>query len=106
MNRIKEMTETREQHEAKMQSTQAHITNLTYNITATSNREKEFKGNLIRSTNDITKKERDLVNIQKQRDNKLILFGEGYPKLVAEIQKNSRKVKAGLIISPLFARTY
>ena len=99
------MTEMREQYEAKMQSTQAHISNLAYNISATSTREKELKGNQIRLTNEINKKERDLMNIQKQRDNKLILFGEGFPKLVAEIEKNYRKVKVHFLSRYLFAYT-
>ena len=37
-------------------------------------------------------KERELKHIQNQRDNKLILFGDGFPKLVAEIEKNYQKV--------------
>ena len=87
------MTVLREQYEAKMQSTQAHNNNLAYNITSSINREKELKGNLIRMTNEISKKEKQLQNIQSQRDNKLILFGEAFPKLVAEIERNYQKVR-------------
>ena len=77
-----------------MQSTQAHNNNLAYNITSSINREKELKRNLIRITNEISKKEKELQNIQTQRDNKLILFGEAFPKLVAEIERNYQKVSA------------
>ena len=87
------MTALREQHEAKMQSTQAHINNLAHNITSSINRGKELKGNLIRITNEISKNENQLQNIQAQRDNKLILFGEAFPKLVAEIERNYQKVR-------------
>ena len=93
MKQITEMTEMREQHEAQMQSTQAHITNLTHNITVTTTREKELKANWIRMTNEISKKVRDLQIIHKQRDNKLILFGQEFPTLVSEIARNHRKVK-------------
>ena len=75
-----------------MQSTQTHVNNLTYNISSANGKEKELKQNLIRITNEIMNKERELKHIQNQRDNKLILFGDGFPKLVAEIEKNYQKV--------------
>lgn len=82
----------RDEFEAQMQSTQTHLNNLTYNISSKVGEEKELKKNLIRITDEITKKDRELKRIQNQRDNKLILFGDGFPRLVAEIEKNYQKV--------------
>ena len=82
----------REEFEAKMQSTQTHVNNLSYNISSAATREKELKKSLIKISNDITNKERELKNIRNQRDNKLVLFGDGIPKLVNEIEKNYQKV--------------
>ena len=75
-----------------MQSTQIHVNNLSYNISSATTREKELKKSLIKISNDITSKERELKNIRNQRDNKLVLFGDGIPKLVNEIEKNYQKV--------------
>ena len=91
-NRIQELTSLREEYEAQMQSTQTHVNNLSYNISTSEAREKELKRSLITISNEITNKERELKNIQNQRDNKLVLFGDGFPKLVAEIEKNYQKV--------------
>ena len=91
-NRIQELTSLREEYEAQMQSTQTHVNNLSYNISTSEAREKELKRSLIAISNEITNKERELKNIQNQRDNKLVLFGDGFPKLVAEIEKNYQKV--------------
>ena len=91
-NRIQELTSLREEYEAQMQSTQTHVNNLSYNISTSEAREKELKRSLITISNEITNKERELRNIQNQRDNKLVLFGDGFPKLVADIEKNYQKV--------------
>ena len=92
MKRIAEITSERSQYEASIQSTQAHINNLNHNISSCAAREKEFRSHLIRMNNEIGKKEKELLGIQRQRDNKLIIFGEGYPKLIQEIEKNKKKV--------------
>ena len=104
MKRIAEITSERSQYEASIQSTQAHINNLSHNISSCAAREKEFKSHLIRMNNEIGKKEKELLGIQRQRDNKLIIFGEGYPKLIQEIEKNKKKVmssNSSLIIIPV-----
>ena len=104
MKRIAEITSERSQYEASIQSTQAHINNLSQNITSCAAREKELKSHLIRINNEIGKKEKELLGIQRQRDNKLIIFGEGYPKLIQEIEKNKKKVmssNSSLIIIPV-----
>ena len=92
MKRIAEITNERSQYEASIQSTQAHINNLSHNISSCAAREKELRSHLIRTNNEIGKKEKELLGIQRQRDNKLIIFGEGYPKLIQEIEKNKKKV--------------
>ena len=76
-----------------MQATQTHVNNLSHNISTVEAKEKELKKSLIAISNEITHKERELKNIQNQRDNKLVLFGDGFPKLVAEIEKNYEKVR-------------
>ena len=92
VQKINEMVEARSNYEAQMQSTQVHIANLAHNISTTATRDKELKGNVVRLTNEINTKEKELVNIQKQRDNKLVVHGEEMLKIVAEIERNSRKV--------------
>merc|ERR1719361_1468205 len=100
--RISEMIDIQSQYEAKIQSTQAHVNNLNHNISSSATREKELRASMIRINNDIGQKQKQLQAIQKQRDNKLIVFGEGYPKLIQEIQKNRNKFKV-LPIGPIGA---
>jgi len=57
---------------------------------------KEFEASRLgknRVNNKIKRKEKKRHAILRQRDNKLIAFGEGYPKLIQEIRKNSKKFK-------------
>ena len=98
MKRIAEITSKRSQYEASIQSTQAHINNLSHNISSCAAREKELRSHLIRTNNEIGKKEKELLGIQRQRDNKLIIFGEGYPKLIQEIEKNKKKVMSSIFV--------
>merc|ERR1719361_212705 len=102
MKRIAEMIDMQSQYEAKIQSTQAHVNNLNYNISSSATREKELRASMIRINNDIGQKEKQLQAIQRQRDNKLVVFGDGYPKLIQEIQKNRNKFKV-LPIGPIGA---
>ena len=92
LRRIDEMIAMRTKHEAYMQVTQTHINNIAHAIASSSTKEKELNANMVRLRNEISTKERELKNIQKQRDNKLILFGEDMPKFVAEIERNYSKV--------------
>merc|ERR1719167_641881 len=91
--RIQSLIAQRDEYEAKMQSTQTHLSNISYNISSSANREKELRAKSIKISNDERAKERELTNLQKQRDNKLVIFGDKFPRLVDEIQKNLHKFK-------------
>ena len=88
---LKELNEQKETLEAKFQSTKNHLANLQHSLDE-SNAEYE---NLRMRTKDAASKVRgcdnEISGIKRQGNNKLILFGDKMPNLVAEIERNVGK---------------
>ena len=77
--------------EARFQSTKNHMENLQHNSDVSRNDADEIKAKIRDANAKVRDCESTLRHVQKQGNNRLALYHEKMPKLVAEVQKNLNK---------------
>lgn len=91
--RLEALEREKDELEAQIQSTQAHMANLAHSAGVASTRDRELRAAVVSRSNDMKLKEKELDNLKKQGDNKLVLFGDKMPNFVREIERNADRFR-------------
>ena len=79
--------------EAKLQSTQTHLGNLKHTLDSANNEGREIEAEVQSAKNNVIALKRQMKQIKDQGENRLVLFGENIPRIVADIQRNRGKFR-------------
>lgn len=80
--------------EAKLQTTQTHMGNLKHTLDAASKEGREIEAEVQSAKNELLAVQRQMKQIKEQgSENRLVLFGENIPRIVADLHKNKGKFK-------------
>ena len=88
------MEEDKSTWEARLTTTQTHIGNLKHTLDAANQKGREITAELQATKSNLIALQRQMKQIQEQGENRLVLFGENMPRIVADLHKNKGKFKS------------
>ena len=98
--KISSLEEEKANSEARYKSTQTHTDNLKHTLDITREKERHLAEEIQSVKHNINSLQRQMQNVKDQGENRLVLFGESMPRIVAEIHKNKGRFHK-LPIGPL-----
>ena len=98
--KISSLEEEKANCEARYKSTQTHADNLKHTLDITKEKERAVGDEIQSTKHNIQSLQKQMKNVKDQGENRLVLFGDSMPRIVADIHKNKRSFHK-LPIGPL-----